>query len=111
MPEPDSPNVTPALVAKYVKLKSQVPKVYHDYLDVFSKSKGMTLPPRRPYDHKIEVEPGMTPPFGPIYLLSEVEQLALQDFLDKNLANKFIRPSKSPAGAPILFIKKKDGSL
>jgi len=111
VPEPDSPNITPALAAKYVELKSQVPKVYHDYLDVFSKSKGTTLPPRCPYDHKIEVEPSTTPLFGPIYLLSEVEQLALRDFLNENLANKFIRPSKSPAGAPILFIKKKDGSL
>jgi len=53
----------------------------------------------------------MTLLFGPIYLLSEVEQLALRDFLDENLTNKFIRPSKSPASAPILFIKKKDSSL
>jgi len=42
-------------------------------------------------------------PFGPIYLLSEVEQLTLQDFLDENLTNKFIHLSKSPAGAPILY--------
>ena len=53
----------------------------------------------------------MTPLFSPIYMLSEVEQLTLWDFLDENLANKFICLSKSPAGAPILFIKKKDGSL
>jgi len=101
----------PALAAKYAELKSQVPKTYHEYLDVFSKSEGMTLPPRHPYNHKIEVEPGMTLPFGPIYSLSEVEQLTLRDFLDENLANKFIRLSKSPASVPILFIKKKDGSL
>jgi len=106
VPKPDSPNVTPALAAKYAELKSQVPKTYHEYLDVFSKSKGMTLPPRRPYNHKIEVEPGMTLPFGPIYSLSEVEQLTLRDFLDENLANKLIRVSKSPAGAPILYHRK-----
>jgi hypothetical protein len=52
-----------------------------------------------------------TPPFGPIYSLSEVEQLALREFLDDNLKNQFIHPSQSSAGAPILFIKKKDGSL
>ena len=52
-----------------------------------------------------------TPPFGPIYLLSEVELLALREFLDENLKNKMICPSQSSTGAPILFIKKKDGSL
>jgi hypothetical protein len=52
-----------------------------------------------------------TPPFSPIYSLSEVEQLALQEFLDNNLKNQFIRPSQSSAGTPILFIKKKDSSL
>jgi hypothetical protein len=50
------------------------------------------------------------PPFGPIYSLSEVEQLALQQFIDENLASHFIQPSQSSMGAPILFIKKKDGS-
>ena len=32
-------------------------------------------------------------------------------YLDENLEKGFIQPSKSPAGAPILFVKKKDGSL
>jgi len=86
-------------------------RIVLEQLDVFSKSKGTTLPPRRSYDHKIELGDGMTPPFGPIYSLSEVEQFALRQFLDENLSNHFIRPSQSPSGAPILFIKKKDGSL
>ena len=96
---------------EFETLSPGIPVAYHDYLDVFSKSKGTTLPPRRPYDHKIELEGGTTPPFGPIYSLSEVEQFALRQFLDENLANHFIRPLNSPSGAPVLFIKKKDGSL
>ena len=96
---------------EYEALHQSVPAAYHDYLDIFSKSKGTTLPPRRSYDHKIELEDGTTPPFGPIYSLSEVEQYALRQFIDENLANHFIRPSQSPSGAPILFIRKKDGSL
>jgi len=108
---PDSSGLDPALEAEYATLKGQVPLKYHAYLDVFSKSKGTTLLPRRPYDHAINLKPDTTPPFSPIYLLSEVEQLALRQFLDENLANQFIRPSQSSAGAPILFIKKKDGSL
>jgi len=51
------------------------------------------------------------PPFGPIYSLSQNELAALRDYLDENLAKNFIRHSKSPARAPILFVKKKDGSL
>ena len=35
----------------------------------------------------------------------------LKAYIEKNLANSFIRPSKSSAGAPILFDKKLDGSL
>ncbi len=88
-----------------------VPSEYHDLLDVFSKKKADALPSHRPYDHTIPLVPGETPPFGPIYSLSEVELKALSDYLEENLSKGFIRPSSSPAGAPILFVKKKDGSL
>jgi hypothetical protein len=90
---------------------SVIPAKYHAYLDVFSKEDADKLPPHRPYDHSIDLEPGTQPPFGPLYTLSEVELKALRDWLDENLAKGFIQPSKSPAGAPILFVKKKDGSL
>ena len=96
---------------EYNALHQALPEAHHEFMDVFSKSKGTTLPPRRPYDHKIKLEDSATPPFRPIYSLSEVEQLALHQFLDENLANHFIRPSQSPSGTPILFIKKKDGLL
>ena len=88
-----------------------VPSEYHDLLDAFSKKKADALPSHRPYDHVIPLVPGETPPFGPIYSLSEVELKALSDYLKENLDKGFIRPSSSPAGAPILFVKKKDGSL
>jgi hypothetical protein len=90
---------------------AHIPDCYRDYADVFSKAKADVLPPHRPYDHAIELEPGSTIPFGPIYRLSEVELGALRDFIEEFTAKGFIRPSKSPAGAPILFVKKKDGSL
>ena len=50
-------------------------------------------------------------PFGLIYLLSIPELKALREWLDKNLSKTFIMASLSPAGAPILFVKKSDGSL
>src|SRR5277367_632631 len=42
---------------------SSVPTDYHDFSDVFSKKKADTLPPHRPYDLKINIEEGSTPPF------------------------------------------------
>ena len=88
-----------------------VPEEYHDFTDVFSKSKAGVLADHRPYDLKITLEEGASPPLGPIYLLSQEELLALHKFIDENTATGFIHPSWSPHGAPILFIWKKDSSL
>ena len=90
---------------------SSVPKDYHDYADVFSKANTSTLPPHRDYDLKIELEEGTTPPLGTIYSLSLVELTALRTFIDENLTTGFIRPTSSSHAAPVLFVKKKDGSL
>src|SRR5258705_10938928 len=46
-----------------------------------------------------------------MFPLSPAEQKELDDFLWENLANGHICPSKSPMGAPVFFVKKKDGSL
>jgi transposase InsO family protein len=92
-------------------LKQVVPPQYHSHLAAFSKTKADTLPPHRPYDLSIELEESKTPPFGPLYSLSEVELKALSEWIHENLSKGFIRASSSPAGAPILFVKKKDGSL
>ena len=62
-------------------------------------------------EHAIELEEGKQPPFGPIYSLGPVELETLKTYIETNLANGFIRPSKSLAGAPILFDRKPDGSL
>jgi hypothetical protein len=90
---------------------SEIPEDYHEYQDVFSKSSASTLPPHRSYDLKIDLEEGAEPPIGRMYSLSEKEMGALREFLDDNLNNGFVRPSNSSHGAPILFVKKKDGSL
>ena len=62
-------------------------------------------------EHAIELEEGKQPPFGPIYSLGPVELEILKTYIETNLANGFIWPSKSLAGAPILFDWKLDGSL
>jgi hypothetical protein len=90
---------------------SRIPPEYLDFADVFSKESASVLPPRRPHDHRIPLEPGATPPFGPLYPLSEAELQVLDEYLKENLSKGYIQPSSSPAGAPILFVKKRDGSL
>ena len=62
-------------------------------------------------EHAIELEEGKKPPFGPIYSLGPMELETLKTYIETNLANGFIHPSKSPARAPILFDRKPDGSL
>ncbi|XP_073465040.1 uncharacterized protein [Aquarana catesbeiana] len=93
------------------ELFQAVPKVYHDFLDVFSKKGAETLPPHRAYDCPIELLPGAEVPFGRIFPLTELEQGALKAYIDENLEKGFIRPSTSPAGAGIFFVEKKDHSL
>src|SRR5882724_3102907 len=90
---------------------STVPKDYHDFTDIFSKSKAGKLANHQPYDLKITLDKGTSLPFSPIYSLSQEELAALRKFIDKNLATGFIHPSRSSHGAPVLFIQKKDGSL
>ena len=94
-----------------VSLPPFVVKYYSDFMDVFSEKESNTLPLHGPHDHQIPIVDEKAPPFGPIYPLSRTELQVLSDYLKENLEKGFIRPSSSPAGAPILFVKKKDGSL
>lgn len=90
---------------------SHIPEEYHDFADVFSKAKADTLAPHRPYDLKIDLEEGSSPPVGTVYSLSQSEVHSLREFIDEHIRIGFIRPSNSPHGAPVLFVRKKDGSL
>ena len=90
---------------------SNVPSEYHKFANIFSKTKAETLPPHRLYDLKINLEESAQPLVSPIYSLSASKQEALKKFIEENLNMDFIRPTSSSHGAPVLFVKKKDGSL
>ena len=90
---------------------SEIPEVYHDFADVFSKANASLLSPHHDFDLKIKLEEGATPPPGRLYSLSLFELDALQKFINKNLSTGFICPTLSSHAAPVLFVKKKDGSL
>ncbi|XP_059654537.1 uncharacterized protein LOC132301286 [Cornus florida] len=95
--------------------QEEVPKeiraVLDEYTDVIPKELPKKLPPRREVDHQIELEPGSKPPALVPYRMapSELEELRRQ--LKELLDASYIRPSKAPYGAPVLFQRKKDGSL
>jgi hypothetical protein len=88
-----------------------VPLEYHRFLPLFSEAEANKLPPHHPYNHHIPLKEDFTPPFGPIYPLSQMELEALRKWLNENLSKGFIYASSSPAGVPILFVKKSDRSL
>ena len=90
---------------------SAVPEKYRDFADIFSKAKASVLTPHWEYDPKIELEEGANLPPGRLYSLSPVELETLRAFINENLCFGFIRPTSSSHAAPVLFIKKKDGSL
>jgi hypothetical protein len=92
-------------------ISESVPSEYHQYLPLLSEAEANKLPPHHPYDHRIPLKDNFTPPFSPIYPLSRTELEALRKWLDENLSKGFICASSSPAGVPILFVKKGDGSL
>ncbi|GJW35411.1 reverse transcriptase domain-containing protein [Tanacetum coccineum] len=84
--------------------------VVREFEDVFLEDLS-GLPPQRQVEFRIDLVPGVTPVAKSPYRLapSEMQELSgqLQELQDKG----FIRPSHSPWGAPVLFVKKKDGSL
>jgi hypothetical protein len=72
------------------QISETVPVEYHKFLPLFSEVEANKLPPHHPYDHRIPLKEGFTPPFGPIYSLSWTELEALKKRLEENLSKGFI---------------------
>ncbi|KAJ9539497.1 hypothetical protein OSB04_032230 [Centaurea solstitialis] len=69
------------------------------------------IPPERQVEFRIDLVPGAAPVAKTPYRLAPPEMQELSNQLEELLEKGFIRPSSSPWGAPILFVKKKDGTL
>ena len=101
-----------AQIASLLSKKVKILKEYSDFIDVFLKEKALVLLEQTEFNqHIIKLEEGKQPPYKPIYSLGPVELGTLKTYIKTHLKTGFIRPSKSPASAPILFDKKPDGSL
>lgn len=91
-------------------VKMTLPPQYEKYRAAFSE--GLKhLPAHGPQDLEIELKEGKLPPMGPLYSMSEKELKIVHNYVTDMLQKGLIRPSTSPCGAPILFARKKDGSL
>ena len=87
-----------------------LPTVLSQFKDVFP-NELPGLPPERELDFTIELKPGVEPISKTLYRMTAPElcefQMQLKELLDLGL----IRPIVSPWGAPVIFVRKKDGSL
>ncbi|GKB70783.1 putative reverse transcriptase domain-containing protein, partial [Tanacetum coccineum] len=84
--------------------------VIHNFPEVFPDDL-LGLPPPRQVEFRIELVPGAAPVARAPYRLAPSKLKELSDQLKELLEKGFICPSSSPWGAPVLFVKKKDGSF
>ncbi|WMV33308.1 hypothetical protein MTR67_026693 [Solanum verrucosum] len=93
-----------------LRLSFHLLNLLSEFREVFP-SDLLGMPPDRDIDFYIDLEPGTHPISIPPYRMAPTElrelKVQIQELLDKG----FIHPSASPWGAPVLFVKKKDGSM
>ncbi|KAI3663974.1 hypothetical protein L6452_45207 [Arctium lappa] len=96
--------------AKKEKKSVEDVEVVQDYPDVFPEDLP-GLPPERQVEFQIDLTPGAAPIARAPYRLAPIEMKEMMTQLQELVEKGFIRPSSSPWGAPVLFVKKKDGSM
>jgi hypothetical protein len=84
--------------------------ILREYKDVFPEEVP-GLPPRRDIKFSIELAPGAVPMSRTPYRMSTLELVELKLQLKEMMEKCYIRPSVSPWGAPVFFVKNKDGTL
>ncbi|GKC61183.1 putative reverse transcriptase domain-containing protein [Tanacetum coccineum] len=85
-------------------------RIVRDFPEVFPDDL-LGLPHVREVEFRIDLIPGASPVVRSPYRLAPSEMLELSNQLKELQEKGFIRPSHSPWGAPVLFVKKKDGSM
>jgi hypothetical protein len=85
---------------------NRIPDCYHENRSVVSHSRSDALPLHLSYHHSIKIKKGEEPFWGSIYALFKTEMLVLLEYLAEMSHTKKIRPSNSPASAPMFFVSK-----
>ena len=90
---------------------TKIQDLLQKYKGIFPDDLPNNLPPQREVDHKIEIVEGAKPTSQNPYRLSYHELDEMKKQLDELLQKGLIRPSKSPYAAPVIFVKKSDGTM
>ncbi|KAI3707652.1 hypothetical protein L6452_26279 [Arctium lappa] len=96
--------------AKLEKKKLEDVEVVREFSDVFPYNLP-GLPPDRQVEFRIDLTPGAAPITRAPYRLAPSKMKEMMSQLQDLLEKGFVRPSSSPWGAPVLFVKKKDGTM
>jgi hypothetical protein len=88
-----------------------IPKEYEDLHEAFNEEASNELPDHGPSDMKIEFKEGQEPRNTGLRSMSPMELEEVRKYLEENLGKGWIRRSKSPVSAPIVFVRKKDSSI
>ena len=96
--------------AKAEKKKVENVRIVNEFPDVFPDDLP-GLPPEQEVEFKIDLVPGAAPIARAPYRLAPTEMQEMMKQLQELLDKGFVRPSSSPWGAPVLFVKKKDDTM
>ena len=99
----ESLSVETQAIIEELQVVYEFPKVFPDEI--------LDVPSEREVEFAIDLVPGTRPVSMAPYRMFASELSELKKQLEELLENKFVRPSVLPWGAPVLLVKKKDGSM
>ena len=109
IPDPGEDPVASSNEVKDVTFQQQMKTLLEQHAQTFQEV--LTFPPPRAVDHQIPLEEGTRPIFQGTYRMSFQELTEMRKQLTDLQNRGFIRPSTSDWGAPVLFVRKKDGTM
>lgn len=94
--------------------QNELKQKHHELAQVLEKYKSVIvdelpdgLPPKREVDHEIVEKENSSPPYRPTFQLSTAELVATKEYITKLIKSGKLRPSKSPYGSPLFFVRQK----
>jgi len=90
---------------------TEIPPEFHKYAKVFSDEEAQRLPKHQPWDHKIDLQPGLQMRKTSVYRLTPPEMTTLKEYITDSLKRGMLQRSEAPDACSFFFIDKKDGKL
>jgi len=99
------------LATKEQVKSKEIPLKFQKYAKVFSDEEAQRLPKHQPWDHKINLIPGLTMKKTSVYRLTPPEKVTLHEYITNGLKRGTLRRSEAADACSFFFINKKDGKL